>query len=249
MAMEAPARARPAQAGSGGPPPVATRHRDQAKIVTTVERPEAGLIAVYRRLYAGLVLDHLGKHGGMSAEIKPVWTGARLCGPAVTCLGPDWRIRAMAADLAEPGDVIVLAVGGVSAHACFGDMTATRWQAKGIEGVVIDGATRDVAGIRALGFPVFARQVTPSNYHYPAGADHGAVNVPVVCGGVLVEPGDVVLGDDDGLVVVPRGMAAEIATAASAYLEKENEKRALLARGYVSYGVADELRERGYEFV
>jgi 4-hydroxy-4-methyl-2-oxoglutarate aldolase len=155
----------------------------------------------------------------------------------------------MAADLAEPGDVIVLAVGGVSGQACFGDMTATRCQAKGIEGVVIDGATRDVAGIRALGFPVFAREVTPRNYHYPAGADHGAVNVPVVCGGVLVEPGDIVLGDDDGVVVVPGGMAAEIATAASAYLEKENEKRALLARGYVSYGVADELRERGYEFV
>ena len=247
--MEVLTRGRRAQPGTGGPPPVATRHREQAKIVMTVERPQAGLVSACRELYTGLVLDHLGKHGGMSAEIKPVWSGARLCGPAVTCLGPDWRIRAMAADLAEPGDVIVLAVDGPSGQACFGDMTATRWQAKGIEGVVIDGATRDVAGIRALGFPVFAREVTPRNYHYPAGADHGAVNVPVVCGGVLVEPGDIVLGDDDGVVVVPGSMAAEIATAASAYLEKENEKRALFAQGYLAYGVADELRERGYEFV
>jgi 4-hydroxy-4-methyl-2-oxoglutarate aldolase len=249
MAIEAPARAGPARSGSGGPPPVATRHRDQAKIVTTVERPEAVLVDAYRRLYTGLVLDHLGKHGGMNAEIKPVWSGARLCGPAVTCLGPDWRIRAMAADLAEPGDVIVLAVGGVSGQACFGDMTATRWQAKGIEGLVIDGATRDVAGIRALGFPVFAREVTPRNYHYPAGAEHGAVNVSVVCGDVLVEPGDIVLADDDGVVVVPKQMAAEIAAAASAYLEKETAARAKLGERYVPYGVADELRERGYEFV
>jgi 4-hydroxy-4-methyl-2-oxoglutarate aldolase len=249
MAIEAPAHARSAEAGSGGPPPVATRHRDQAKVVTTIQRPEAGLVGAYRELYTGLVLDHLGKHGGMSADVKPVWSGARLCGPAVTCLGPDWRIRAMAADLAEPGDVIVLAAGGTSGQACFGDMTATRWQAKGIEGVVIDGASRDVAGIRALAFPVFARAVTPRNYHYPAGADHGAVNVPVACGGTLIEPGDIILGDDDGVVVVPRGMAAEIAAAATAYLEKENEKRALLGHGYVPYGVADELRERGYEFV
>ena len=249
MSVEVPTRARSPESGAGGPPPVATRHRDQAKIVPAVERPERELLGAYRELYTGLVLDHLGKQGGMSSGIKAVWTGARLCGPAVTCLGPDWRIRAMAADLAEPGDVIVLAVGGVRGQACFGDMTATRWQAKGIAGVVIDGATRDVAGIRALGFPVFAREVTPRNYHYPAGADHGAVNVPVVCGGALVEPGDIVLGDDDGVVVVPTGMAAEIAAAAGAYLEKESEKRALLARGYVPYDVADELKERGYEFV
>jgi 4-hydroxy-4-methyl-2-oxoglutarate aldolase len=132
-----------------------------------------------RALYTGLVLDHLGKHGCMTPEVKPVWSGASLCGPAITCLGTDWRIRSMAADLAEPGDVIVVAAGGVTEVACFGDMTATGWKSKGIEGVVIDGACRDVAGLRALGFPAFARAVTPRNFHYPAGLEHGAVNVPV----------------------------------------------------------------------
>jgi 4-hydroxy-4-methyl-2-oxoglutarate aldolase len=246
----------PLQAESGGnggapsgPPPVATRHDHQGVIVTSIERPASELVASYRALYTGLVLDHLGKHGCMTPDVKPVWSGASLCGPAITCLGADWRIRSMAADLAEPGDVIVLAPGGVTECACFGDMTATCWQSKGIEGVVIDGASRDVARLRALGFPVFAREVTPRNYHYPAGLDHGAINVPVVCGGVLVEPGDIVIGDDDGVVVVPRRIAKEIAAAASAYLEQENAGRAMFKKQYVSFGVEEELKGRGYRFV
>ena len=233
-----------------GPFPVATRHDHQGKIVTSIERPALELVESCRALYTGLVLDHLGKHGSMTPDVKPVWSGAALCGPAITCLGADWRIRAIAADLAEPGDVIVLAAGGVMERACFGDITATRWKAKGIAGVVIDGAARDVARLRALGFPAFARGVTPRNFHYPAGLEHGAVNVPVVCAGVLVEPGDIVVGDDDGVVVLPRRIAAEIVAAASAYLEGEDAARAALGGGeYVSLGVAEELKEHGYTFV
>jgi 4-hydroxy-4-methyl-2-oxoglutarate aldolase len=232
-----------------GPPPVATRHDQQGVIVTSIERPGPEIVAACRSLYTGLVLDHLGKHGCMAPEMKPVWSGAFLCGPAVTCLGEDWRIRSMAADLAQPGDVIVLAAGGLKERACFGDMTATCWKSKGIEGIVIDGAARDVARLRSLAFPVFARSITPRNFHYPAGLDHGAVNVPVVCAGVLVEPGDLVLGDDDGVVVVPRRIAAHIIEAASAYLERENAGRALFGERYVSFGVRSELEERGYRFV
>lgn len=104
----------------------------------------------------------------MAPDMKPVWSGAFLCGAAVTCLGPDWRIRSMAADLAQPGDVIVVAAGGLKERACFGDMTATCWKSKGIEGVVIDGAARDVARLRSLAFPVFARGVTPRSTTRPA---------------------------------------------------------------------------------
>lgn len=232
-----------------GPPPVATRHDQQGVIVTSIERPPPELVASCRSLYTGLVLDHLGKHGCMTPDMKPVWSGASFCGPAVTCLGADWRIRSAAADLAEPGDVIVLAAGGVTEVACFGDLTATGWQAKGIEGVVVDGACRDVAGLRALGFPVFARAVTPRNYHYPAGLDHGAVNVPVVCAGVLVEPGDIVIGDDDGVVVLPRRIATEIVTAATAFLENETQFRALLSEQYVSFGAVRQLEEQGYRSI
>ena len=106
-----------------------------------------------------------------------------------------------------------------------------------------------MARLRGLAFPVFARGITPRNFHYPAGLDHGAVNVPVVCSGVLVEPGDLVLGDDDGVVVVPRRIAAEIVEAASAYLKGENAGRALFREQYVSFGVRRELEERGYTFV
>lgn len=236
-------------AAAAGPPPVATRHDHQGVIVTSIERPSQELVESCRALYTGLVLDHLGKHGCMTPDLKPVWSGASLCGPAITVLGADWRIRAMAADLAEPGDVIVLATGGVTECACFGDMTATRWKAKGIEGVVIDGACRDVAGLRALGFPAFAREVTPRNYHYPAGLEHGAVNVPVVCAGAVVEPGDIVIGDDDGVVVVPRRIATEIVAAATAYLEGESAARGPLAREYVPVGVAEELKRHGYTFI
>jgi 4-hydroxy-4-methyl-2-oxoglutarate aldolase len=232
-----------------GPPPVATRHDHQGVVVTRIERPPADVIATFRSLYTGLVLDHLGKHGCMAADMKPVWSGAFVCGPAVTCLGADWRIRSMAADLAEPGDVIVIAAGGLTERACFGDMTATCWRSKGIEGVVIDGAARDVARLSALAFPVFARGVTPRNFHYPAGVDHGGVNVPVVCAGVHVDPGDIVLGDDDGVVVVPKRIAPETAEAASRYLEGENAGRAVFGEQYVSFGVRRELEERGYTFV
>lgn len=236
-------------AAPSGPPPVSTRHDHQGVIVTSIERPDPEVVASCRALYTALVLDHLGKHGCMTPDMKPVWSGASLCGPAITCLGADWRIRSMAADLAEPGDVIVVAAGGVTEQACFGDMTATGWQAKGIEGAVIDGAARDVARLQALGFPAFAREVTPRNYHYPAGVEHGAVNLPVVCAGVLVEPGDIVVGDDDGVVVLPRRIAAEIVAAASTFLEAENGARAMLKEDYMSFGVADQLKEYGYRFV
>lgn len=113
---------------------------------------------------------------------------------------------------------------------------------------MIDGACRDVAGLRALGFPTFARAVTPRNFHYPAGVEHGAVNVPVVCAGVLVEPGDIVIGDDDGVVVVPKRIAAEIVAAASAFLEGERRFRAMLSQQYVSFGAAEQLKEHGYTF-
>jgi len=232
-----------------GPPPVATRHDHHGVIVTSIERPDPDLIASCRALYTGLALDHLGKHGAMTPDMKPVWSGATLCGPAITCLGADWRIRSTAADLAEPGDVIVVAAGGETQRACFGDMTATGWQAKGIEGVVIDGACRDVAGLRALAFPAFDRAITPRNHHYPAGLEHGAVNVPVVCAGVLIEPGDIVIGDDDGVVVIPKRIATEIVTAATAFLEGENAFRAMLAEQYISFGAAEQLKEHGYRVV
>ena len=131
VTTEAPSAGGDAASAPSGPPPVATRHDHQGVIVRSIERPAPDLVESCRALDTGLVLDHLGKHGGMTPDLKPVWSGASLCGPAITCLGADWRIRSMAADLAEPGDVIVVAAGGVTEVACFGDMTGDRLEVEG----------------------------------------------------------------------------------------------------------------------
>lgn len=232
-----------------GPPPLPDMHPALRIVVTNVERPDADTIAACRKLYTGHILDHLGKHGAMQPEIKPVFAGARLCGSALTVLGADWRLRFTAAELAQRDDVIVI-VSGSAEHACFGDVTATRWKARGIGGVVVDGAVRDVAGLRVLEFPAFARKVTPRTFHHPAGADHGAVNVPVACGGVVVYPGDLVVGDDDGVVVIPRAACADVVRTAIEYMAKETAKKESFARGEAPSGIASaDLRERGYRFV
>ena len=232
-----------------GPPPMPDLHPELRVVVTTIARPDAEIVATFRRLYTGHVLDHLGKRGAMSSDMKPVFFGARVCGPAVTVFGADWRLRFTAADLAQPGDVIVIAPGDLE-RACFGDVTATRWKRKGLGGVVVDGAVRDVGGLRALGFSTFARRVTPRTFHYPSGLEHGAVNVPIPCAGVTVNPGDIVVGDEDGVVVVPREAAGAVASAAVQFLERETSKKGAFAEGGAPTGVAaEQLKELGYRFV
>ncbi|WIX76978.1 RraA family protein [Amycolatopsis carbonis] len=217
------------------------------KIVSKVDRPSVDTVRRYEDFYSALISDVLGKHQVMHVDLAPLSPGMRFCGPAVTSLGPDLTVRRMAIDLAEPGDVLVVAAGAVRDYACFGDGTAQRMMNKPMAAAVIDGCVRDAAGIRRLGFPTFALGTTPRNYHYPASGDHGAVNVPVICGGVYVEPGDLVFGDDDGAVVVPRALAAEVA---DEVVERITAERALRASwtGCPPFAVEEELVRRGYSF-
>ncbi|GHF76674.1 4-hydroxy-4-methyl-2-oxoglutarate aldolase [Amycolatopsis bartoniae] len=216
------------------------------KIFTKVDRVPLDVVRRYQDFYSALICDVLGKHQVMHVDLTPLSPGMRFCGPAVTSLGPDLTVRRMAIDLAEPGDVLVVAAGGVRDYACFGDGTAQRMMTKSLAGAVIDGCVRDAAGIRRLGFPTFCRGVTPRNYHYPAAGDHGAVNVPVVCGDVLVEPGDLVFGDDDGVVVVPGAMAAEVADEVADRLSAERAQRGSWT-DYPPFAVEEELVRRGYD--
>jgi len=140
-----------------------------------------------------------------------------------------------------------LVADGVIDHACFGDITALRMQLKGIAGIVIDGAARDAAVIRQMKFPVFLKGVTARNYHYPYGGNHGGVNVPIVCDGVAVNPGDVILGDDDGVVVVPQEQAIRIARTVEAELAEENVRKRGLTQ-WQPWPIEDVLRQRGYRF-
>jgi 4-hydroxy-4-methyl-2-oxoglutarate aldolase len=120
-----------------------------------------------------------------------------------------------------------------------------RW--RGAAGAVVDGAVRDVAGIREVGVPLFARAVTPRNYHYPFGLPHGAVNLPVVCAGVTVRPGDVIVADEDGVVVVPQEIAGDVAKAAEAICAGEAQRRQGILAGKAPFAALEhELRAAGY---
>jgi 4-hydroxy-4-methyl-2-oxoglutarate aldolase len=217
----------------------------QGRILRSFKRPDSRVVEIFQTFYSGLVLDHLGKFGAMPYDLQPLAPGMKVCGPATTTLGPDLSLRRAAIDLAQPGDVLVVAAGGIREYACFGDGTGKRMQVKGMAGAVIDGAVRDAAGLRALNFPTFCRGVTPRNYFYPIEQHYGAVNVPVTVGGQVVEPGDLMFGDDDGVVVIPQDQAAELAPVIAKQLAIEREERAAWGE-YPAYDVWAELEQRGY---
>ncbi len=223
------------------------RHPNQGIVHTVIERVDSLTVKKYSDVYSAFVVDHFGKHPAMEVGIKPVAPGMKICGPAVTALGADLSVRRMAIDLMEPGDVLIVAAGNPSNRSCFGDGTALRMSTKSLGGAVIDGLTRDVDGIAELGFPTFCRGATQRNYHYPSDGEHGAVNVPVVCGGVLVNPGDLVIGDGDGVVAIERHLAEEAVDTIVANLDAEREMRAQMT-SYEPFGVEQELRSRGYRF-
>ncbi|WP_242218883.1 RraA family protein [Bacillus cereus group sp. BfR-BA-01380] len=224
------------------------KHEMQGVVVRDIERPSSEVINRLKEFYTGIILDHLGKYGAMITDIKPLSNGMKICGPAITSYGPDLSVRRMAIDLAKPGDVLVVAAHGIEDYACFGDGTAKRMQVKGMEGAIIDGSTRDSAGIRELNFPTFVRNVTPKNYHYPVSAEYGSVNIPVVCGGVIVNPGDIIFGDDDGVIVIPRDISIDLINSIENSLAEERRIRNSWT-SYEPFSVETELRQRGYKFV
>lgn len=222
------------------------RHPSQGRIVRTIPRPQSGVLAALEACPTASILDILGKHGAMIPTIASIMPGMRVCGPAITCLGADLTVRRMAIDLARPGDVLVLAVNGVVDQSCFGAYTALKMREQGITGVVIDGATRDAAQLREIGFPTFARAVTPRNFHYPVAPEYGSVNVPVVCGGVIVNPGDIIVGDDDGVIVVPHGILDGLGEMVLESMRSEEAKWA--KRAGTLFNVEETLLQQGYVF-
>jgi 4-hydroxy-4-methyl-2-oxoglutarate aldolase len=223
------------------------QHKYQGTINTSINRPSKSDIEIISSSYTAFVLDRMGKHGAVHSTIKPLYSGMICCGPAVTSLGPDLSVRRMTIDVAEPGDVLVVAAGGCADYACFGDGTAKRMSLKMMSGAVIDGAVRDAGGLKKLGFPTFCKGVTPRNYHYPVSAEYGAVNVPVNCGGVSVSPGDLIFGDEDGVIVIPKEMVSNVAKLVSREIVKERDMRSAMT-SYVQFDVKAELLKRGYKF-
>jgi RraA family protein len=178
----------------------------------------------FAEIPTAVVADSMRRTGAMAGEIQALWRGARLCGPALTVLvrsGDNLRIH-QALDVARAGDVLVVNAQGSKAHAVFGELMATRARAGGITGLVVDGVVRDVADLEAMRFPVFSLGSNPAG---PSKEGTGEVGYPVACGRVVVNPGDVVLGDDDGVVVVPRESASAVLKAAQECLRRESAKR------------------------
>lgn len=185
-----------------------------------IERPDPELIKLFRKHDVAKVGDSMAANGIMQHTIKPIAWGMKVVGPAVTVLtrpGDALMIQKVA-DVAQPGDVIVVDAGGYLEAAIIGERIGGYMQRRGIEGIVVDGAIRDRIGLVEFGFPTFAKGITPRIYGTQG---PGAINVPIQCGGVPVNPGDLIIGDDDGVVVVPREDIARVLKLADEHLAGE----------------------------
>lgn len=215
------------------------------RLHTDFTRPDAALVEGFRGAATGNVGDALGRSAALDGRIKPVGPGMACCGVAFTIKARpvDNLIVWKALELARPGDVLVIATGAYLGHSTWGDLTSRVGAARGLAAVVTDGAVRDVDGILEAGLPVFAAGVTPNS---PQKDGPGELNVPISCGGQVIAPGDILVGDGDGVVVVPR-TAADAALVELRRIQRyEAERLAAIARGELIPDWVDRLlAERG----